>query len=458
MSEQLKTMLREAADDHPDLALHDDPWWHGRRIRLRRRLAGVAGATVTAAAVVAGVALLTTPDPSSAPEPAEGESVEPALPDQLFDVPANIPDIADDPLHEPVAVVYQARVRTGVFDESRVPVVVGAETGRVRSVRDAGEFGRAIASPDGTMLAMAPRFGGAEPMSSELVVRDVVGDRTVRYELPDEGLGTGVSDVVWKPDGTELRLTAEVTTEISRSGGDGASTARLVPGSLDLQTGQWEEHDDWTRAISPDGRRVIGPGYSAGYVIEASGAEPVSLALGDAGDDTAAHQEGLAFSPDGGRIAALAPESTASGSSHAYSVEAYDANTGERVERVELGDYQDAQLIGWGERGVVVQTTSETGVWVGRVGVTDTAPTTSTLFTLAADTYQGEIDIPADMLDADTRDAEPPETPFDWLAWIPDPFVLVILGVAGFAVALDVFIRRVRSRGGSVTAPGSTDH
>lgn len=446
MSEQLRTMLRDAADDHPDLALRSDPWRRGRRIRLTRRLATAAGATVTVAAVVAGTVLLTTPGPSSAPEPAE-DSMEPALPDTLYEVPPNIPGISEDPLGGPAAVSYVGTVRTGLFSDATRPLVVGADSGEIRAVRDVPVGGEIALSPDGTKLAVAQGWrpttveGGEHDPPTVHVVDVVAGDSSV-YRLPDEGLGGGVDKLAWLFDSSTLALTTTVTTSVDDD--DEGRTGHEVHGRLDLETGDW--HIDAT-PFFPDDQRIF---------VESDAGELVEIEMGD--------NEGAKLSPDGEHVANVYKPGSSRTSSDPYVLEGFDAN-GQKTVELELGEHASVRLLGFGERGVLVETVDrlvasdgqhDFRAVVERIDVTDPADPKRT--TIIEDrSTSGLIGIATAFLDADTRKAEPPDAPFDWVGLVPDPFVVIVVVAIGIVAVMVYLGRRARSERDSATEPGSSD-
>lgn len=462
MTDQLRTLLHEAADDHPYLAPGGDPWRRGRRIRLGRRAAGLAGVAVTAAAVVAGTVLLTMPDPTSAPDPAEQDPIDPSLPATLFEVPPNIPDIGDDPLGEPAALVYSSNVRPGLFsDEAARPLVVGAESDQVRAVREAPSGRAPVLSPDGTMLAATDGWQWTDeniepdPDPPGVFVVNLITGESATHVLPDDGFGGGVDRLTWTPDSSVLATTVIVATEEGDVGQE-------VYGSLNISTGEWRlDSTGDTAAISPDGQRALvderdGSGYVVGSRVGNTQPEVEVDVDG---------RYGVAFSPDGGRIAAGAQRGDGITTSEPHSLEIFDTDTGEAVGRIELGDYYYVNLLGWGERGVLVESyrvEEEAGdagtviTVVERIDVSDPGdPARSTV--IVDQSHSGRIGIPAAFLDAETRETEPPDAGFDWAAWVPDPYLLIILGGVIAALLIGHLRRRARSGRGSTTVRGSND-
>ena len=458
MTDQLRTMLRDAADDHPDFAITGDPWRRGRRIRLGRRLAGGAGAAVAVAAVIAGTVLLTTPDLTSTPEPAQEQPIGPALPDQLFEVPLNIPDISDDPLGESAAVAYTATVRIGTFgtDFSREgprPVVVGAHTGAVRAIRDVGLAQVVALSPDGTMLAAGNLWalwsGPQADLDPPVVhVVDLATGQVETFTLPDHRLGGGIERLTWSPDSSALAVTAITTVSVSEDGNGGEGSE--VHGHVDVRTGEWREDGiGVTYAFSSDGQRMV----VDASIRDSNGTNPVAVDLDGF--------HGVAFSPDDRLVAAVSGPVGSFTPPDPYELEIFDAVTGERTTQLDLGEYSYARLIGWGDRGVLIESSrvvpSEIAgeddslvTLVERIDISDSAsPMRSTV--MVDHSHSGPVGIAAAFVDADTRQAEPPEARFDWLRWVPEPFLLALLGIVVLPLVVRALMRRLR-RGG-VNAP-----
>lgn len=424
-----------------------------------RQLLGVAVTTVVAATV------LLTPNPASAPEPAV-DVVEPALPDAVYEVPPNIPDIGDDPLGEPAALAYSGEVRPGVFaEEDYRPLVVGAESGRVRAVRDVPRpLGSAVLSPDGTMLAARDGWVWTDadidpdPGPPDLLVVDLVTGESTRHVLPDDGFGGGVERLTWTPDSAALAATLVMASESGVAG-------RVVYGYLDVTAGDWHlEGDGSALAISRDGLRTVVAEIEASTTgsygtlaihNRVEGAQPVAeVAMG--------RPYGAVFSPDGRWIASVARRSEGSHPSWPHELEIFDSDTGEAVARIELGDYQFAGVLGWGERGALVRSTrveesGTGGVVIAVVERIDVSEPDDPVRSTVIDQAFGGIDIPAAFLDADTRTAAPPEVGFDWAARVPDPYLLIMFGGVLVALLIAHLWRRARSGLGSPTVRASSD-
>lgn len=384
MTADLREALRELGDGYPAVELAGDPWRRGRRTRRRRR-AGVAAVLVAGvAAVTGGLVVLDSPDLSSAPASAGVRDGVLVLPD----VPATVPELSTEPLGGPAAVVYGSPRVTDGFEG--IPLVVGADDGAVRAVPDVGGVpeGKAVPSPDGTLLAMVPGvvLDSDDPLSLRVV--DVRTGEGETYTWPgDEGLGGGFGEPVWLPDGRGLAVLGVV---IADRDGDQVTTVEH-PLTLDLATGQWTERTHPVPlAISPDGAREVRPGDEP--------ADP-SLVLADVDGPAdvqieASAVDGAAFSPDGRRLATLRSEASPT-------LEVFDTGTGELVATHALAGQGRAGMLGWGERGVLVSLRSAepTRSWVGRVD--PESGRSDVVIEAERDLDAWPVLVPADLVDAD---------------------------------------------------------
>lgn len=119
---------------------------------------------------------------------------------------------------------------------------------------------------------------------------------------------------------------------------------------------------------------------------------------------------------------------------------------------MDLGEYTSVALVGWGERGIMIDTLRRVGetadgkpeysAVLERIDLTDSDNPVRT--PVIEDQMHGRIDIAAAFVDADTRVAEPPDAGFDWMRWIPEPSLLIPLGAAAAFIVLQVFLRRRR--------------
>ncbi|WP_166352513.1 hypothetical protein [Phytoactinopolyspora limicola] len=455
MSTRLRTALREAADSAPPFDLTTDPWARGRRVRRRRQIQ-VVGALVGAGMLVAALVLGGVPQLSSdAPPPAGPTPTEATLPDRLFDAPRDIPDLRDDPLGGPAAVVYwgAAPIRTGLWSTSSyIPLVVGAERDVVRAVRELdGRGDRVALSPDGTRLAASADSYPDPDDGPSVLITDLVSGRTERFEVPDLPSGGSIERLTWAPDSRELLVQVAVVTQWLDEGAYRADDRDAV---LDSHAGEWRIRAHGTPlAVSRDGRLELRWAGDYGDLVVARSDGPAQATLEMStpellveGLAVGAHQA-AAFSPDGESVAvwAVGDDNVPPDGYNPHSLEVFATTTGSHLGTVELGGLGGGSLLGWGETGLLgLIPHSDRGTRFVRFDVSDLPEVSSETIVRQVHTST-EIAVwsalvPTVFLDADVRTAEPPSARFTWVPWIP-----WLLGGAVLVVVL-VGLYQVRRR------------
>jgi hypothetical protein len=364
---------------------------------------------------------------------------EPTLPDSLFIVPRNLPDIVDEPLGQPAAVVfYGPEIRTGLnAGSSAIPIVVGAYGDVGRSVRAVGQPVEVAISPDGTKLALVE--GMVDDLPPTVVVADLVSGLVETFTYPDDGLGGEVYGLLWAPDGAHVVASVSVTVWRSGSGSEG----EIVNVSLDVSTGQWTERAS-TRpaAFAADGRLEVRPiADSEGLEVAAVDGpqiaelaiphvEPASFEAKDRPGGLIPGTVGAQFSPDGDRVALLADwNPTQHGISKRFTLEIFDSTSGDHVRSVELGDHEFAETYGWGHQGVVVALRGpEAATEVNRID--PVSGRTELIMSVSGERHLWPLGIPLELLDSPVRYAEPPTAPFDWIRTLPWLVVGVVIAAA----------------------------
>lgn len=455
MTDQLRDALRETANATPPFDLTVDPWVRGRRVRRRRR-AGVVGGLVGVGLLIVGLVVGGVPQLSSdPPPPASPTPVTPTLPDRLFDVPRNVSDIRDDPLGGPAAVVYWggSEIRTGLWSSSAdIPLVVGAERDVVRAVRDLRGVSVEL-SPDGTRLAGHPNsFEDGWPA---VLITDLVSGRTERFDLPNAAQGGDIDRLVWTPDGRDLVVRARVILERLGEGSYRGEVRDLV---LNSHTGDWSPRaHEAPVAFSPDRRLELRWDGEDPVIAHANGPVQVTLEMRTVDGVRVEPQGSMAFSPDSELVAVWGarPIAAPSGDGNPHSIEIFDVSTGTLRGAVDLGGLGGGGVLGWGNTGLLALIPAwDPGTRLVRFDLSDVSDVSREIVVRQAREPDGlaiwRAAVPYVFLDADVRAAEPPETRFDWVGWIP-----WLIGAALVVTLMWVRQMRRRERGATSKRPQS---
>lgn len=427
MTTQLRAALHEMADTTPPFDVTVDPWVQGRRARTRRRTAAIA-TLAGAGLLIAGLVVGGAPRLSSDPPPAGPIQNEPTLPDRLYDVPRNLPDLRDDPLGGAAAVAYSTatEIRLGFWGGSAaVPLVVGAERDVVRAVRDLAGSEIFALSPDGTRLAAA-NPSNAEHGWPAVLITDLVHGRTERFELPDPAQGGDVERMVWTPDGGRLVVEAWAVLERLGEGSYRGEDRRLV---LDARTGGWSPRTyQAPLAFSPDGRLELRSGETSPDLVIAhtDGPELTTVQMRAVNGVRVEPHDTAAFSPDGEALAVWGsrPVQVPPHEANPHSIELFDVSTGTHLGAVDLGGLGGGGILGWGDSGLLGLVPKwSPGTEFIRFELSDLPDVSQETVVRHTRDPDGvaiwNAAVPTALLDTDVRVAEPPERRWDWVPWLP---------------------------------------
>ena len=332
LTDHLQSELARIAERAPDLDLPGDAWRRGQRLRRRDRVATVAAAVVTCAAIAGLVVTITTPHQVSPIQQPAGPAGVPArvwaVPDRLVQNRENVGNEKtwDPRVAESELAIGRGAVAFTVGAGGALPVVVTAADGAYHALDlpgfvEAGlinsgsgsssvlETSALALSPDGDELAFgwwkpdAP-LGSPMPAGIRILELDTGGITTIPLR---GGNGIRVRSLDWSPDGRWLAWTGDRTASWTpSSSGNGDLVAGRVTPADEVQVRPGKLSSDASPAISSSGLLAIqdrdrltlwdGGQVSRGPVTRDD--NPGSpAAWSPAGDVVAdAHQSGRAFS------------------------------------------------------------------------------------------------------------------------------------------------------------------
>lgn len=278
MTDRLRTLLHDLADDQPPVTVAADTFRRGRR--AHRRAVAARTAAVAAVVVALGVGVPSLLDTGTSPGPAESKP-SPAFPDRIYPVPEKVvrhaengttwhPDVAVDGL----AVGTLAAILPA---KEYAVLAVSATTGDYLGLTLPGFDGRAFFRYDSRAVALSPDGNRLAWMWNPNVIGGVLDGDTDPTGIRVADLETGdVTDhafasppglfahgLTWSPDGRYLAFALDKATAVSEDAttvnSAGLGLLDTASGAL-VRTANRRTYDEGNPGVSNEGEVVLGFG------------------------------------------------------------------------------------------------------------------------------------------------------------------------------------------------------